>query len=301
MRVVATGAPLPSRLSTPVLQSANCATVPETMRSTSMPRSFDTNTGGPIEKAPERSASAVPALPISAPSGSGSNFSLDSAAVANSSRAIDTGDPGTASVNASLSAFPASSASAPLHNVASSAGAAHISARPADLETSVSAPPASGSVSVPNMQQIKAAGLDGKGGRKRRGTTTATSTVSRKKQKTVLTPPSIVSNVKLPDGCPEWAMNAFSLLGSSQLGPEWDTLLTNWLNFESVSGFQDSGKLAARRRPQAITDWIARARIPTYQPDIKNIARFANDFSAWWQILQPSWRVREDEGDWAPL
>lgn len=79
-----------------------------------------------------------------------------------------------------------------------------------------------------------------------------------------------------------------------------------WVKFEEDAQFQGDGRLGARRRPQAIGDWIQRARTPEFRPAIKNVARFAADFSAWWRGLQPEWRrassnVGPAGGDWTHI
>ena len=112
-----------------------------------------------------------------------------------------------------------------------------------------------------------------------------------------------VSNAKSTSS-PSWVSNATTLFKSTNLGSEWDLLLSTWLEFEERAGFDSSARLGAQHRPRAIADWIQRARPATFRPEIKDEKEFAAAFSSWWQNLQPEWRrvennngPQEDE-DW---
>ncbi len=78
--------------------------------------------------------------------------------------------------------------------------------------------------------------------------------------------------------------------------------------FEKGSADRSSARLGAQSRPQAVTDWIRRARLNTYNPQINSVATFAKEFNAWWASLQPAWRtdggrgvLRRDGEDWECL
>ena len=75
------------------------------------------------------------------------------------------------------------------------------------------------------------------------------------------------------------------------LGERWAELVELWAAFEKKEGFAERGKLPPNHRPQAIGEWIQRARSPTWRPDITNIPKFEKDFRAWWLFLQPKWWV----------
>ena len=75
------------------------------------------------------------------------------------------------------------------------------------------------------------------------------------------------------------------------LGERWAELVELWAIFEKKEGFAERGKLLPTHRPQAISEWIQRARSPTWRPDIANVPKFEKDFRAWWLFLQPKWRV----------
>ncbi|KJA14669.1 hypothetical protein HYPSUDRAFT_102262, partial [Hypholoma sublateritium FD-334 SS-4] len=89
---------------------------------------------------------------------------------------------------------------------------------------------------------------------------------------------------------------------------EWQALVSAWLEFEKVSGYEGSRRLGSRSHPRTVADWIQRARSPAYCPEIKNIAAFAADFTAWWQNVQPAWRTESAtdqmphvEGNWEDI
>lgn len=163
-----------------------------------------------------------------------------------------------------------------------------------------SAPPAPrpappGSVSVPSMlglQQI----AEGQTKARKRSGTSSNAKSDQKKRKTAA-----------DSDKPDWVAKVTSLFESTNLGPEWAALLSGWFKFEEQAGFQDSGKLGTRRRPRAVSDWIQRARTPTFRPEITDVDEFAADFTAWWQSLQPEWRcsgngeAARDDGDWKDI
>lgn len=158
-----------------------------------------------------------------------------------------------------------------------------------------SAPPMSGSAAVPNVDEL--AGMAAhKATRKRSGTST-TRANQKKKQRTAAESTLAATSVSIShtamdvDAPPPWVVNALELLRSEAFGEEWDSLLVAWLRFEDGSGYQGSTKLGTRHRPSFIGDWIKNYRTPTYRPEIKNIGAFATDFIAWWQSLQPKWRI----------
>lgn len=171
-------------------------------------------------------------------------------------------------------------------------------------------PTHSGSIAVPNVQEIRRA-EDGKTQRKRSGTTTNTGS-HPKRRKTGQTPAvsSSSSSTTAPndaddDGTPLWVTNALTLFNSANLGAEWQALISAWLEFEKVSDYEEIQRLRCRRRPHAVGEWIQNARTVTYRPKIKNISKFATEFAAWWKNIQPTWRMEnvnsqtpQEEGNW---
>ncbi|KJA13978.1 hypothetical protein HYPSUDRAFT_209087 [Hypholoma sublateritium FD-334 SS-4] len=157
-----------------------------------------------------------------------------------------------------------------------------------------------GSASVPNLQDIGQTQSGAKPRKRTRALTAAGSDPKKRKTSQSLSGQGSNSDAPshgAPAGSPDWVTNALSLLRATDLGPEWGEMIDRWLEFERRSDFQGTGKLTTHSRPRAVSDWIQRARSPKYRPEIKNVAGFANGFSAWWGAMQPSWRMNDSDGN----
>ncbi|CAA7268956.1 unnamed protein product [Cyclocybe aegerita] len=116
-------------------------------------------------------------------------------------------------------------------------------------------------------------------------------------------------HVEPPPDAPAWLPPALSMLQQNDLGDEWVSLVGAWLAFEVQSKYEHVANLSAIHRPPAVRDWIQRARLPAWRPNIPNINKYAAKFWMWWAVLQPRWRVNEDgevvtsavDGDWEQL
>ncbi|KAJ7788721.1 hypothetical protein B0H14DRAFT_2226447, partial [Mycena olivaceomarginata] len=59
----------------------------------------------------------------------------------------------------------------------------------------------------------------------------------------------------------------------------------------------------AKKRPQAVGDWVGRAR--NYTPIIEDVDEFGQEFWTWWININPVWRekkrpmVRHDGSSWS--
>ncbi len=82
------------------------------------------------------------------------------------------------------------------------------------------------------------------------------------------------------------------------------------MKFEEDAHYEGYEKLGTLKRPQAIGAWIQRARAPAYRPAITNVKQYTEDFSVWWQSLQPEWRrslcgagpyLLQQDGDWTHM
>lgn len=106
---------------------------------------------------------------------------------------------------------------------------------------------------------------------------------------------------------PKWFLSASSMLRSGQFGDSWLEAISTWEEFEAAEGFEGSLKLGTSQRPAYVSWWIQRARSQVYRPKITNFDEVAAKFKAWWQSLQPDWRVTDDgalargEGSWDAL
>ena len=185
----------------------------------------------------------------------------------------------------------------------------------------ISHAPPPGSASVPDMLELAASESE-KRASKRKALANSGGVRSKKRKtnsdeiapdsgsRTASAASSQNSNSTLVDSmnAPHWATSPLKLLQSVALGSEWDMLLTNWVAFEHGSADRSTARLGAQSRPQAVTDWIRRARLNTYSPQINSVAVFAKEFNTWWASLQPTWRtergrgvLRRDGEDWECL
>ncbi|PPR05744.1 hypothetical protein CVT26_008497, partial [Gymnopilus dilepis] len=111
----------------------------------------------------------------------------------------------------------------------------------------------------------------------------------------------------MPADCDPALINTLKMMKSVSWPMMWDLLTVEWFRLEAIYAFKGNSKLKSYGRPQAVGQWIKRARSPTYKPDI-NVKQFQTDFWIWWSGLQPEWRTVEDGlapmdvlGDWAVL
>ncbi|KAF8195984.1 hypothetical protein K438DRAFT_1545524, partial [Mycena galopus ATCC 62051] len=72
-------------------------------------------------------------------------------------------------------------------------------------------------------------------------------------------------------------------------GGRWTELVNQWFSREEGKGFISLPKgHSAKLRPPQVKAWVQRAR--TGVPDIKDVQRFAQEWTAWWQDINPAWR-----------
>lgn len=151
-------------------------------------------------------------------------------------------------------------------------------------------------VSIPDVTQIE----QGAGLKKRKATSTDADVGNRKRSKASPTPASPPSNpsaggwnLSPPAGAPVWVTKAINLFARDNFGAKWQGLVNDWVQYEDALGFATSGRLGSKGHPQAVADWIQRARSETFRPVI-NASKFKTDFWNWWTGLQPSWRLADE-------
>ncbi len=236
--------------------------------------------------------------------------------------AIPTADTLTPNIHLSITSqdetsitTPPSVSSAQLNEGASSPNMHALSTNAPPAPDTFHLPTPPGSITVPNID-IGGVSISQKEHTvsKRKGPTLANSTAKQRKVSARSASGSSVnsdhsSSTGLPSGAPAWVTNALKMFTSADLGPQWELvtfgpqweLVTSaWLKFEQDAQFDSSSRLGARHRPQIVTDWMKRARLSSYRPEIDAKA-LASDFSAWWKNLQPEWREvnnRTHSGDW---
>ena len=110
---------------------------------------------------------------------------------------------------------------------------------------------------------------------------------------------------------PGWFSSGLEMLQSPEIpsGERWMVLVELWVAFEKKEGFKERGFLAAKERPECVSEWIRRGRPPTWRPAITAVSKLELAFRTWWVSLQPKWRVSENgtiitadsDGDWDVL
>ncbi|KAJ6518051.1 hypothetical protein C8R47DRAFT_960291 [Mycena vitilis] len=113
-------------------------------------------------------------------------------------------------------------------------------------------------------------------------------------------PPSFAA-VILPDNAPAWLRDAVPWLAKTDLGPQYAALLSALVRTEVAFGFDPDtyGALPSDNRPSQVGDWInrARSRMKT-TPAIPSLTKYAEQWAAWWDAMQPKWRRRGTDGKW---
>ncbi|KAG6848978.1 hypothetical protein H0H93_012308 [Arthromyces matolae] len=107
--------------------------------------------------------------------------------------------------------------------------------------------------------------------------------------------PSTLPPVSVSSRAPKWFINSMDMLQSLNCGVYWIRLLHVWNTFEEKSLYAKSPPLPASHRPVCVTDWIQRARSPTYRPEI-NIAKIQEDFDAWFDAIHDDIRRSGQNG-----
>ncbi|KAJ7785393.1 hypothetical protein B0H14DRAFT_2244275, partial [Mycena olivaceomarginata] len=103
-----------------------------------------------------------------------------------------------------------------------------------------------------------------------------------------------------PPGAPEWFVHAREQMTLTNLGPHFNAALAAWTRIEAACKFENpQHKLTHLKRPREITQWIngGRGRKQT-PPTVDKPGRFEAEWWAWWDSLQPEWRVRGEDGNW---
>lgn len=98
----------------------------------------------------------------------------------------------------------------------------------------------------------------------------------------------------VPLSSPVWVTRVVKLFARDDFGAEWRGLVGDWLRYEQATNFVTSRRLGSKGRPQAVADWIQRARSETFHPTV-NVPKFKADFWNWWSDLQPAWRLVDGE------
>ncbi|KAJ7846664.1 hypothetical protein B0H13DRAFT_1646557 [Mycena leptocephala] len=114
--------------------------------------------------------------------------------------------------------------------------------------------------------------------------------------------PSASVAVHLPPDAPRWLQGSIQQLQTQDLGCHFTALLAALVTLETKFGFDDeiAGTLPNDHRPSQIKTWIQGGRSRTKRlPPIRDLEAYIKEWRAWWDFLQPQWRTRDRNGEWA--
>ncbi|KAJ7038823.1 hypothetical protein C8F04DRAFT_950883 [Mycena alexandri] len=112
--------------------------------------------------------------------------------------------------------------------------------------------------------------------------------------------PEGVISIDMSQDAPAWLAGCVKLLSMKDLGCHFTALLATLVKLETRFGFEmaPSEPLPAENRPKPVSEWIKRGRDRTKKiPPIANVAKYAKQWQAWWNLLQPAWRRRDHDGN----
>ena len=109
----------------------------------------------------------------------------------------------------------------------------------------------------------------------------------------IIPPVSSSAMTSQPDAAwPLWFRDAYVLLSSRDLGPEFTALIDQFVQLEKRTDFAPgarSGGFKSDNRPPEVHYWISRGR--AMEPKISAVKDFAKSWWKWWRGLQPEWRA----------
>ncbi|KAF8989942.1 hypothetical protein BDZ89DRAFT_914450, partial [Hymenopellis radicata] len=91
---------------------------------------------------------------------------------------------------------------------------------------------------------------------------------------------------------PAYIVDGYAYLNSYDLGRGWTSLLRSWLHLEEAMEYANGKAIPTlKKRPVAVSDWLQRARSPSWSPDSYDAYTASREFWSWWAALQPKWRA----------
>ncbi|KAJ7784200.1 hypothetical protein B0H16DRAFT_1446458 [Mycena metata] len=101
-----------------------------------------------------------------------------------------------------------------------------------------------------------------------------------------------------PTNAAAWFVDAHAQMTKKSLGPHFDAVVAAWTRVEAASKYaQGPTNLTKKNRPQQVTNWIARGR-KGGDTAVTDPAAYAAGWQLWWDLLQPEWRAKDDDGAW---
>ncbi|KAF8993407.1 hypothetical protein BDZ89DRAFT_972887 [Hymenopellis radicata] len=105
------------------------------------------------------------------------------------------------------------------------------------------------------------------------------------------------------DDAGEWFLRLWKMLKSDNLGPRYVLLLKAWLALERTHKFDNPQHgLSSTKRPSMVSAWIKRGRKgmlgTSEKQKVPSVEAFRIEYGAWWELVQPDWRTRDQFGGW---
>ncbi|KAF9042625.1 hypothetical protein BDZ89DRAFT_944124, partial [Hymenopellis radicata] len=103
---------------------------------------------------------------------------------------------------------------------------------------------------------------------------------------------------------PAWLGDAVDEFSGAEGNADMRRLLLTLLEIECQLGFDLKWKetrLPAAKRPQLVSRWINLGRTErTGRLSLtdKDTAKFVQSYGEWWDLMQPSWRTKGEDGRW---
>ncbi|KAJ7700210.1 hypothetical protein B0H16DRAFT_1348823, partial [Mycena metata] len=107
---------------------------------------------------------------------------------------------------------------------------------------------------------------------------------------------------RCPPDAPLWFVNARSEVTEEKLGCHFDGLIAAWTRIEYASRFEHGPtNLSAKGRPKQVGRWVAdgRQKKPRTDLSVPDPDGYAVEWRAWWDTLQPTWRIKGVDGIWS--
>lgn len=113
----------------------------------------------------------------------------------------------------------------------------------------------------------------------------------------------------MPADAPKWLRESVADITKVDLGCHYASVLAALIRLEKAGGYEvghnvklpggEKGK-GKNQRPRVISDWIKGGRgAKTKKPPVVSDVRFHVDqWDAWWDGMQPGWRLKDDDGKW---
>jgi hypothetical protein len=109
--------------------------------------------------------------------------------------------------------------------------------------------------------------------------------------------------VEVPADAPAWLRDSVADISKVDLGCHFAAVLAALIRLEKAAGYEaaQNKKLpGGKTRPQVIFDWIkgGRGQKTKKAPAIGDVDSHVVQWDAWWDSMQPNWRVRNAHGRW---